>query len=58
MIAHADVQKPKIQACVVVHMKPCSATIRTLLKNGQYRYHRVILRGPSGAVGFVLDAVG
>jgi hypothetical protein len=28
--------------------KPCSAMIRTLLPDGQYRYHRVIIRGANG----------
>jgi hypothetical protein len=45
--------EPKIQPCIVSHTKPCSATIRTLLPNGQYRYHRVIVRVGSGTVGFV-----
>jgi hypothetical protein len=45
VIAHADVQKPVIQVCHQIRTAaPCYATIRTLLPNGHYRYHRIIVR--------------
>jgi len=46
VIAHADLQKPVIQACkpVVRTARPCFVIVRTVLASGRYREHRVVLR--------------
>jgi hypothetical protein len=54
VIAHADLPKPPVLHCTSERITPCFMTVRTLLKDGRYRYHHVILHSTNmGTNGFV-----
>jgi hypothetical protein len=56
VIAEADVQKPPVLHCTSERIPSCFMTVRTLLKNGHYRCHHVVLRSTNmGTNGFVTN---